>query len=650
MALPKAVEPIQRPNYADLFCGAGGFSKGVVEAMEEQGMIPLGVVCNHWDIAIKTHTNNHPDATHICDALENVDPHKYVPADENGVRRLRLLVASPECTHHSNARGDKPMDDQSRSSAWDLCRWLQKLYVDDVIIENVPEFRTWGPLGLNNRPLKSKRGQLFYQFLKNLRALGYRYVEWKILCCADYGDPTKRKRLFIIARRNKPIKWPEPTHRDPRKLEREKRIGFNVDHIQPWRTTRDWVIDWDLTGTSIFNRKKPLAMKTLKRIEAGLVKFGGPNKDPFLIILRRHMDAISIDEPLPTLTAGGNHIALVEVLEKENSDLEPAQPSLIEYRGGVGREPRVSSVDEALKTQDCSNRFGLAEPTVINLKGQSDGADIDAPLPTNTTQPHLYLCEHDAMIIGNGGPGGSGKPQSVDEPLGTVLAQNHRSLVEFIVPHPMFQYGKEEQMVDSVDEPLRTLTAQNARAFKLCEACIVPQFGERDGQTPRCHSVDDPLPAVTSHGAGALVEGACIVDVNHGNGGDPKGDERRTQSVDEPLATVTSARRGKALASFVTVANGCSDAVSVDAPLPAVSTKQRFAIVECEGRYFAQSEDGEMTVELDIRLRMLQWHELARAMSLDGYKFAGTNEQIVRQIGNAVPRRTARALARSVLN
>src|SRR5581483_6805346 len=193
---------------ADLFCGAGGTSQGLLMAANELRADLELIAINHWNVAIDTHSVNHPYAKHLCTGLDEIgDPRKLVPGG-----RLNLLCGSPECTHHSVARGGKPMSDQSRSSAWHILRFAEALYIDNLLIENVPEFLSWGPLGVNGRPLKSKRGQLFEQFIASLRALGYS-VEWRVLNCADYGDPTTRRRLFIIARRgNKAIRWPDPTH------------------------------------------------------------------------------------------------------------------------------------------------------------------------------------------------------------------------------------------------------------------------------------------------------------------------------------------------------------------------------------------------------------------------------------------------------
>ena len=282
----------------DLFCGAGGTSTGLIRACEALGYGVDLLAVNHWSVAIDTHARNHPGVRHVCANVDAVDPRRAVPGG-----RLDLLVASPECTHHSNARGGRPVSDQQRASAWHVLRWAEALHVDHVLIENVPEFQTWGPIGANGRPLKSKRGETYRAFLGALGSLGYR-VEARVLNAADYGDPTTRRRLFIMARRgNRRPVWPAPTH---------SRDGKDLFGMQPrWRPARD-IIDWSIAGRSIFQRKKALAAATLRRIEAGLRRFGGPALEPFLVVLRNHSVGRSLDDPAPTVTTSGAHLALCQ--------------------------------------------------------------------------------------------------------------------------------------------------------------------------------------------------------------------------------------------------------------------------------------------------------------------------------------------------
>jgi DNA (cytosine-5)-methyltransferase 1 len=251
---------------------------------------------NHWPIAIETHSKNHPAARHLCESLDGVNPRKVVPGG-----KLDLLVASPECMHHSRARGGKPVNDQSRASAHHVPRWLEALDVKKLIVENVPEFAEWGPTirvrqggAIVTKPDPKRKGETFRAWVGLIESLGYR-VEYKVLCAADYGDPTTRKRLFVLASKGKArIDWPEPSH--------GKANGSLLRDVKPWRAARE-VIDWSLQGRSIFDRKKPLSPKTMDRIIDGLKRFGGPGMEPFIVALRNHMGGRSLDTPLPTIAA-----------------------------------------------------------------------------------------------------------------------------------------------------------------------------------------------------------------------------------------------------------------------------------------------------------------------------------------------------------
>lgn len=425
---------------ADLFCGAGGTSTGLARACESLGLGLSLIAVNHWDIAIQTHTANHPKAQHLCTSLDSVDPRKVVPAGH-----LHLLVASPECTHHSIARGGKPVTDQSRFTAWHVLRWADALRIDSILIENVREFRDWGPIGTNGRPLKTKRGDTYRAFLNSLRSLGY-VVEDRILNAANYGDPTTRARLFIIARRGRrKITWPDASHAADGRLP----MG-----LEKWKAARE-IIDWSLVSQSIFNRKRPLAPATLARIEAGLRKFGGANAEPFIVVLRRHGNGRSVDQPLPTLTAGGEHMGLCEpfVLQQQSggaprSTKEPlptvagkgaislVQPFLVSANHGTDKregvrqfERRAKSLDEPVPTLTGSNGLALVEPFIVPFFGERDGQlprvhSVDDPLPTVTSHGAGGLVEPFVTKYY-----GTGKAKPVSEPLDTITAKDRFALV-----------------------------------------------------------------------------------------------------------------------------------------------------------------------------------------------------------------------------
>ena len=386
---------------ADLFCGGGGETRGIVQAAASAGLrLDLAAV-NHWQVAIETHKLNFPDARSYCQDLATLNPlDVFAPRD-----RVDLLWASPECTHHSVARGGRPRSEQGRASAWLILKWLSELYVRRVIVENVPEFVSWGPLGADGKPLVSKKGATFQAFVAALRAMGYT-VDWQVLCAADYGDPTTRRRLFLqAARGGARILWPEPSH--------AQQPGLFVR--QPWRAARE-IIDWSIRGQSIFERKRPLAPATMQRIAAGIRRYWGHWAQPFLTAIDHTgsgLDrAYTLDDPLRTITTE-NRFALVE-------------PFLVPHYGERdGQEPRTHAIGEPCPTIPASGggKFGLVEPFILHQ---------DAP----------------------------GAPRLLSDPVPAIRARNGHGLVEpFIVPY----YGT--GVADRVTEPLASVTAKHRFAL-----------------------------------------------------------------------------------------------------------------------------------------------------------------------------------------
>jgi DNA (cytosine-5)-methyltransferase 1 len=396
---------------ADLFCGAGGASNGLRRACLKRGVGLDLVAVNHWPLAIETHKANHPEALHYCEPVENINPRQAVPGG-----RLDLLLAGPECTHHSIARGGKPINDQSRASAWCILRWATALEIESILIENVREFREWGPLGRNGRPLKSRKGETFEAFLAALRSLNYR-VEWRILNAANYGDPTTRERLFIQARKGrKPITWPAETHTPDG--------GMTLfGPTERWRPARE-IIDWSIHGTSIWSRKRPLRPNTLARIAAGIERFWGDMAKPFLVMLngggRKGPGGVrTLDEPLPVVTAGGNHFGLCE-------------PFLLQQQSG-GAPRRVS---DPVPTIATAGAISLVQPFVMSMEHSkafviptNHGKDsrtypIDRPMPTITTVDAWGLVSPFITKYY-----GTGKARPVTEPLDTVTTRDRFGLV-----------------------------------------------------------------------------------------------------------------------------------------------------------------------------------------------------------------------------
>lgn len=464
----------------DLFCGAGGTSTGFAIACQAKGIPYELTVVNHWNVAIKTHKLNHPEAHHICTPLEDVCPSVAVPG------HVHHLHASPECIHHSRAAGGKPRNPQSRATAMWVIHWARVKKPDVITVENVVEFTEWGPLCKNGRPIKHLKGNHFKRWVRCLESLGY-VVDWRVLNAADYGDPTSRRRFILQARRDGlPIVWPKREFVS--RKEQEKGIG---KHLPTWRAARE-IVDWSDKGESIFTRKKPLAPKTIQRIIRGLEKFGGPAAEPFLLVLRNNMDSASIDDPLSVVTASGaHHMACQPMLVRYNGTgyaehpespvptltakdrFGVCQPFFIKYHAGEGKEPRVYEPSDPLGTIDTSNRFGVVDASIKLMlphqKFEIDGCD-DPEEPHRTIDATNGRCnrvvEAFMVSIDHTGSSASSKAHDVNEPVGTLVTKANKCLVE---------------------------------------PFLVPQFGEREGQEPRTHSLFDPAPSVTSHGAGALV-------------------------------------------------------------------------------------------------------------------------------------------------
>jgi len=378
----------------DLFAGGGGASTGIEQALG----VPVDIAINHDPEAIEMHKANHPDTKHFIE-----DVFKVNPLEVTSGRPVGLLWASPDCTHFSRAKGGKPVKKEIRSLAWVVVHWAQPVKPRVIILENVPEFKTWGPLGDDNRPDPKKIGKTFNLWSNQLRGLGYN-LDFRELSACDYGAPTIRKRFFMIARCDgQPITWPDPTHGEP----------GNLFGLEPYRTAAE-CIDWSIPCPSIFERKKPLAENTLKRIAKGLRKFVVETSDPFVIGID-HKSSNSaqwpIDSPLRTIT-------------KENRFAVVA-PFLSKYHGQRADETRGQKVNQPLKTQDTSNRFALVSAFLTKFYGTSIGSDMRKPVPT-VTATGQHLGEVRAFLVKYYG---CGIGQSVNDPMHTVTVKDRLGLV-----------------------------------------------------------------------------------------------------------------------------------------------------------------------------------------------------------------------------
>jgi DNA (cytosine-5)-methyltransferase 1 len=432
-----------REIIVDNFAGGGGASTGIEMAIGRS----VDIAINHDPAAIAMHKANHPDSEHYCESVWDVDPVKACKG-----RRVALAWFSPDCKHFSKAKGGKPVEKSIRGLAWIVLKWAGKVRPRVIMLENVEEFVTWGPIR-KGKPIKSKKGQTFQQWKSQLESLGYK-VEHRELRACDYGAPTIRKRFFLVARCDgKPIIWPKPTHGDPESL--EVRCGM----LKPWRTAAE-IIDWSLPCPSIFERKKPLADNTLRRIAKGIQKFVIENPEPFIVQVNysgaKHHYCNPIEKPLSTITSkhgfglvtpvisqigqtgGGDRLhdindPLSTIVSKQEHLL--VTPFLTQYHS-YDDNARGQALENPILTIDTSNRYGLVSAFITKFYKTGIGQDVRDPLHTITTSIG-HFGEVRAFLLKYYG---NGEGQKINEPLGTITTKDRFGLVTI--------QGQDYQIVD----------------------------------------------------------------------------------------------------------------------------------------------------------------------------------------------------------
>lgn len=655
---------------ADNFAGGGGASTGIAQALGQSPHIAV----NHNVEALMMHEENHPETKHYNESVWDIDIPKAL---DNQPALMGWF--SPDCTHFSVAKGGKPVKKAIRGLAWIVKKWVGQSDMAVVFMENVKEFTTWGPLiakrcketrrviklvadpvkkdkkgdPVMNEvvsapgeyvsyrdqalvPDKKRAGKTFKQFVAQLRAAGYN-VEWQVkgLTASDFGEPTTRNRFFLIARKDGlPIVWPKPTHGS------KKLVLANPGKLQPWATAGE-NLDWSINCPSIFDRKKPLAEKTMARIFKGIQKFViDAGDEAFLVKTNHGGDAFrgqSLDDPMATITSKhGTGLAAVS-LTKFNQN-------------SIGQ-----SVDEPIDTVMAgATRFAVVEAelqsaaAIMKFRGDSHGTSCNDPLPTITAgggaarpagAPHaLGVLETKLEPVQGGfittidhGGARSAPTSGLDEPISTVTLKARHIKVAALLKHYTGVVGQ------SLTLPLPTITATDHNAVLDCTleaAHIQRDFGNSVG-----HAADEPLGAITAGGGGkSAVIASSLVKL--------KGTCNHGQSLDRPLDSIAAQGNHYAnVQAFLIKYYGTGGAVSVEEPLDAITSKARFGLVTIHG------QDYQI---VDIGMRMLEPHELYRCQGFPaGYKHEVVmgkklaKHAQVRMVGNSVPPGLARVLVQA---
>ena len=613
----------------DNFAGGGGASTGIELATGYS----VDIAINHDPEAIKMHKANHPNTKHYCENVWAVDPAKACNGHPVG-----LAWFSPDCKHFSKAKGGKPKDKNIRGLAWVALRWAGLVRPRVIMLENVEEFKTWGPLNRRHHPIKSKQGRTFEKFVQQLTDLGYE-VQFKELVAADYGAPTMRKRFFMIARCDgKPIVWPEPTHA-PADSEEVKK-GLLKPYVGAYTQ-----LDFSLPCPSIFDTSeeikekygiravRPLAQKTMDRIARGLKKFVLDNPEPFIIQCnhggeRRPND---IREPMPTIT-GKHGYGVVE-------------PYLVQCK----YNNEAQDVQNPIGTLTTVGSHLLVEPYMVQIgqTGDGEGFPIDRmrypaycnpeemdklPFADPETEWEIQRQLQTPYMGTNttNHPGGNCK-----NPIHTITTGNQQCLISPTLIQYHSETSKDGVRGQTIEDPIMTVDSSNR--YGLVTSFLHKYYD--GGYKGAGETVENPLPTVTAWDHNSVVTANLIQMNNHCDGKD----------IRQPLPTITAGdgHFGEVRA-FLIKYYGDATGQDIEKPLDTVTTKDRFGLVTIEG------VDYQI---VDIGLRMLEPRELYGCQGFpDDYiidhdytgKTYPRSEQ-VRRCGNAVCPPIPAALVRANL-
>lgn len=479
----------------DNFAGGGGASTGIELATGR----PVTIAINHDPDAILMHKTNHPHTTHYQASVWDVDPVKVCAG-----RPVGLAWFSPDCKHFSKAKGGKPVDKNIRGLAWIVLRWAGTVRPRVIILENVEEFQTWGPVR-KGKPVKKLSGQTFHKWLSQLEALGY-VVEWRELVAADYGAPTTRKRFFLVARCDGvPIVWPKPTHAPAGS--REVLEGRK----KPWRSAAE-IIDWSLPCPSIFDTReqirekygisaqRPLRPNTMRRVARGVDKFVIKAASPFLVPMgygersgqapRVH----DISSPVPTSVGKGKHGV--------------CQPFMVQVNHAG--DFRGQALEEPIQTITARHGYGVAEPTMIpwtvTNTTNSTGHPINEPIDTARTGGgggQMFLGA--SMIQYHTEQSEHVRGQELTGPIMTIDAANRYGLTAA----SLVKYYGSDQHGQSIQDPLHTVTAKDREGLTMAHMAKFygTEFGEPMGR---------PLSTITASGAHHSVVETTVVRAEPG--------------------------------------------------------------------------------------------------------------------------------------
>lgn len=496
----------------DLFAGGGGASTGIEAAIG----CNVDIAVNHDPEAIALHAANHPGTAHLVSDVFEVNPREVTQG-----RPVGLLWASPDCTFHSKARGGKPHRDRNRARrrrglAWVVCQWARAVRPRVIALENVEEFQAWGPLREDGTPCPDRRGTTFQRWVAQLRNLGYD-VQWRELRACDYGAPTIRKRLFVIARCDgEPICWPAPTHGKPGTL------PVTQGRLEPWLTAAD-CIDWSIPCPSIFERKKPLADATCRRIAKGIMRYVVGTPEPFIVpMTHAGGDRVhAIAEPIRTVTTA--HRGEFAVCVPTVAAIGTHQPGN-SFGAGLGEPSQVVTIDAhtALaaptlvetgygeRTGQAPRAPGLAKPLGTIVAGGGKHALVSA-----------FLAKHYGGVVGHG----------VAQPVGTVTTTDHHSLVTATIVHYQADKRPADVRASDIREPLKTQTTENRHA--LVTSNLLKLRGDNVGS-----GTDEPLHTISAGGT-HHAEVRAFLEKYQTSASDTRATNASQRGLTETLGVVT---------------------------------------------------------------------------------------------------------------